>query len=110
VSIGFLTLWLYTIGVSLSQVTPVLVAMFVVIGSCDLIRFKYPEFNKLYVQAVGFLMREKEVKTFNGVIWYLLGINYSIFTVLKGYLIVGGVIIIMGKILLRPPLVERMDT
>lgn len=74
VSIGFLTLWLYTIGVQFEQVTPVLFTLFVGIGTCDLVRFQYPAFNKLYIKVVGFLMREKEVRQFNGVIWYLLGL------------------------------------
>jgi diacylglycerol kinase (CTP) len=73
-SIGFITLWLYTIGVSVSQVTPVLVTMFVVIGGTDLIRFRCPEFNQTYIKCLGFLMREKEVNGYNGVIWYLLGL------------------------------------
>lgn len=74
VSIGFLTLWLYTIGVQFQDVTPILATLFVGIASCDLIRFKYEEFNRLYIKVVGFLMREKEVSGFNGVIWYLLGL------------------------------------
>lgn len=74
VSIGFLTLWLYTIGVQFEQVTPVLLTLFVGIGTCDLARFQYPAFNKLYIKVLGFLMREKEVRQFNGVIWYLLGL------------------------------------
>lgn len=75
VSIGFLTLWLYTQGVSLQQVSPVLAALFCVIGLTDVIRFQNPRVNRLYVDTMGFMMREREVsQSFNGVIWYLLGI------------------------------------
>lgn len=75
-SIGFLTLWLYTQGVQLSQVTPVLIATFVVILSSDIIRFKYPAFNKLYISVMGPLMREKEINSYNGVIFYLAGLIF----------------------------------
>jgi diacylglycerol kinase (CTP) len=75
VSIGFLTLWLYTRGVSLQQVSPVLAAMFFGIATTDVIRFRNPSFNRYYIEVVGFMMREREVSDrFNGVIWYLLGI------------------------------------
>ncbi|CAN6674550.1 CTP-dependent diacylglycerol kinase 1 [Trichomonascus vanleenenianus] len=74
VSIGFLTLWLYSIGVSLSQVTPVLMGLLIGIGSCDWFRFRSPEFNRVYCRYVGFLMREKEVDTVNGVVYYLVGL------------------------------------
>lgn len=75
VSIGFLTMWLYIQGVQLVQVTPVLTALLVVIGSADILRFRIPEFNQLYVRYMGFLMREKEVsQSYNGVIWYLVGL------------------------------------
>ncbi|GAV26699.1 hypothetical protein PMKS-000154 [Pichia membranifaciens] len=35
--------------------------------------FNWPFFNKLYCSTVGFLMREKEVNSINGVIWFQLG-------------------------------------
>lgn len=80
-SIGFLTLWLYTKGVVLEQVTPVLIALFVIVTGSDYIRFRNPQFNKFYCQVLGPLMREKEVNSYNGVIWYLLGlvIVFSLF-------------------------------
>lgn len=73
-SIGFLTLWLYTQGVVLTQVNPVLITLFVVITATDFMRFRNAALNKLYCQILGPLMREKEVNTYNGVIWYLLGL------------------------------------
>ncbi|ANB15618.1 Dgk1p [Sugiyamaella lignohabitans] len=74
ISIGFITLWLYTQGFLISQITPVLTTMFIIIGGTDLIRFRNEHFNKFYVSVMGFLMREKEVNSYNGVIWYLLGL------------------------------------
>ena len=39
----------------------------------DLLRHRYERVNKLYIRSLGALMRESEVKGYNGVIWYLLG-------------------------------------
>ena len=80
-SIGFLTLWLYTKGIVLNQVTPVLLALFIIVTGTDFIRFRSPSLNKVYCEILGPLMREKEVNTYNGVIWYLLGmvIVFSLF-------------------------------
>jgi len=75
-SIGFLTLYLYTKGVS-KDVFPIPFHIgFIVIFSLDLIRLRWRYFNYLYCQVVGFLMREKEINSFNGVLWYLLGLDF----------------------------------
>ncbi len=73
-SIGFLTLWLYTIGIELNQVTPILITLFFGISSLDFFRFNNESFNKKYCKYFGFLMREKEITQYNGIIWYLLGL------------------------------------
>ncbi|ODV93088.1 hypothetical protein PACTADRAFT_47391 [Pachysolen tannophilus NRRL Y-2460] len=74
-SIGFITLFLYRSGYELNQITPKMVTAFVVILLLDVIRFQSPIFNQLYVKAVGWMMREREVKnSYNGVLYYLLGI------------------------------------
>ncbi|ODV88298.1 hypothetical protein CANARDRAFT_26451, partial [[Candida] arabinofermentans NRRL YB-2248] len=80
VSIGFITLYLYTINIQTPSLVAPLATGFISVGSLDLIRFRFPEFNKLYCKSVGFLMREKEVNTYNGVIWYLLGLTIVFFT------------------------------
>lgn len=72
-SIGFVTLYLHCHGYKTANTwQPVSVAV-----SCifllDIIRFNWPYFNKLYCSTVGFLMREKEVNSVNGVIWFQLG-------------------------------------
>ncbi|KAK7202467.1 cytidylyltransferase family-domain-containing protein [Myxozyma melibiosi] len=74
VSIGFLTLALYSRGVQLSSVTPVLVALLAIIVSLDVLRFKSKEFSVFYIKAFGFLMRESEVDQWNGIVYYLLGL------------------------------------
>lgn len=73
-SIGFLTLWLYTQGIVLTQVTPILFALFIIVTGSDFLRFRNADLNAIYCKVLGPLMREKEVNTYNGVIWYLLGL------------------------------------
>lgn len=73
-SIGFITLWLYTQGYQVSQITPVLVAGLAVVGGADLLRFSNASFNEFYVKVMGFMMREKEISQINGVVYYLAGL------------------------------------
>ncbi|PLB53218.1 putative phosphatidate cytidylyltransferase [Aspergillus steynii IBT 23096] len=73
VSIGFLTLHLYSRGIQTLQITPWLFSALVPIAATDLIRHRSETVNKLYIRCVGALMRETEVSGYNGVIWYLLG-------------------------------------
>lgn len=77
VSIGFITLYFYTLNWNTQMFIPYLSTACAIIFSLDLIRFRYPFFNSLYCETMGFLMREKEIKTYNGVIWYLLGLSIS---------------------------------
>lgn len=73
VSIGFLTLQFYTRGLQTPAITPWLLALFIPIASVDLLRHRFPSFNRTYVKCLGALMRETEVDGYNGVIWYLVG-------------------------------------
>ena len=73
VSIGFVTLRMYTQGVQARDITPYLFGALVPIAATDVIRHKWPAFNTLYVKCLGALMRETEVDGYNGVIWYMLG-------------------------------------
>ena len=41
---------------------------------CDILRLRNQQFERLYEKAVGFLMRESEKNTTNGVIWYIIGV------------------------------------
>ncbi|KAK4503573.1 hypothetical protein PRZ48_004488 [Zasmidium cellare] len=75
VSIGFVALWLYYEGAQTTQISPVLFALLVPIFTIDLIRFRWPDFNRLYIKSVGAFMRESEAHDrFNGVISYLAGL------------------------------------
>jgi diacylglycerol kinase (CTP) len=73
VSIGFVTLHLYSRGVQTTQITPVLFSALVPIAATDILRHRSEKVNKLYIRCMGALMRETEVSGYNGVIWYLLG-------------------------------------
>ena len=76
-SIGFITLYLYTQNVNYKHIAFPLAVAFVPIFILDVIRLNWPFFNKLYCRCVGALMRKKEIHTFNGVLWYLLGLIFS---------------------------------
>ncbi|CEP62305.1 diacylglycerol kinase LALA0_S05e02586g [Lachancea lanzarotensis] len=76
-SIGFITLYLYTTGLDYRKVRNPLVVAFLSIFTLDLIRLRWTAFNKLYCKFVGALMRKREIHTYNGVLWYLLGLIFA---------------------------------
>lgn len=76
-SIGFITLYYYTQGVSYLLVEKPLIIAFVIIFVLDVIRLNWPFFNYMYCHVVGALMRKSEIHKFNGVLWYLLGLIFS---------------------------------
>ncbi|KAL4992633.1 hypothetical protein BDW68DRAFT_149377 [Aspergillus falconensis] len=73
VSIGFLTLHLYSRGIQTHQITPWLFGALVPIAATDFLRHRSERVNMLYIRCMGALMRETEVSGYNGVIWYLVG-------------------------------------
>ncbi|KAL4931131.1 diacylglycerol/polyprenol kinase family protein [Aspergillus undulatus] len=73
VSIGFLTLHLYSRGIQTHQITPWLFSALVPIAATDILRHRSQRVNKFYIRCMGALMRETEVSGYNGVIWYLVG-------------------------------------
>lgn len=73
VSIGFITLYLHCTGYKTSNTWQPVSIVVSCIFLLDMIRFKWPYFNKLYCSTVGFLMREKEINSINGVIWFQIG-------------------------------------
>jgi len=77
-SIGFLTLFLYLSHTSPRPVTRVLWAALAVIVPADVLRLRSPRFARVYERALGFLMRESEKRATNGVIWYILGVNFAL--------------------------------
>lgn len=76
-SIGFITLYLYTQNVDYRKVKWPLIYGFVTLFILDLIRLRWNLFNKAYCRTVGALMRRKEIHTYNGILWYLLGLIFS---------------------------------
>ncbi|KAF2690056.1 hypothetical protein K458DRAFT_356567 [Lentithecium fluviatile CBS 122367] len=73
VSIGFLTVILYSSGFQSSSIHPTLLALLIPIALTDVIRHRYWQVNRFYIRCLGALMRESEVDGWNGVISYLLG-------------------------------------
>lgn len=74
-SIGFLTLYLYYSNRSPRPIVVNLgIALVAVIAPADVIRLHSSRFERIYERCLGFLMRESEKKSTNGVIWYILGV------------------------------------
>ncbi|KAI5286380.1 hypothetical protein KEM52_002021 [Ascosphaera acerosa] len=73
VSIGFVTLNFWRLGVQTAAITPWLLGALVPVAALDAARHRAPRLNALYVRCVGALMRQSEVRGWNGVVWYLAG-------------------------------------
>jgi diacylglycerol kinase (CTP) len=80
-SIGFFTIGMYVSGFTHKQLILPLLVLFAVVFLNDFIRFRNPELNKKIVNFMWFMIREKEVYGYNGVLWYLVGliIVFSVF-------------------------------
>ena len=75
VSIGFVALWLYHLGLQPSTMHPILLSLLIPIATVDVIRFRWPAFNQFYIRVLGAFMRESEAHDrYNGVIMYLAGL------------------------------------
>ncbi|KAG6915025.1 hypothetical protein DXG01_013883 [Tephrocybe rancida] len=77
-SIGFGTLYLYMSNGDVKTVVLVLWTALAVIVPADVLRLRSPAFERIYERFLGFLMRESEKKSSNGVIWYILGVNFAL--------------------------------
>ncbi|KAJ3726539.1 hypothetical protein DFJ43DRAFT_561634 [Lentinula guzmanii] len=77
-SIGFFTIYLYLSRGNAKVVVYTLWSALCVIAPADYLRFKYPSFSRIYERHLGFLMRESEKTTTNGVIWYIIGVNFAL--------------------------------
>ncbi|KAF8800119.1 hypothetical protein BYT27DRAFT_7056244, partial [Phlegmacium glaucopus] len=77
-SIGFFTLYLYISEGDVRTIILVLWMALAVIIPADLLRFKSRMFARLYERFLGFLMRESERDSINGVVWYILGVNFAL--------------------------------
>lgn len=78
VSIGFVTLWLYHMGVQISAVHPILLNLLIPIATVDILRFRWAALNRTYIRYLGAFMRESEAHDrYNGVIMYLAGLWFT---------------------------------
>jgi diacylglycerol kinase (CTP) len=78
VSIGFITLWLYHMGVQISAVHPILLNLLIPIATVDILRFRWAALNRTYIRYLGAFMRESEAHDrYNGVIMYLAGLWFT---------------------------------
>ncbi|EIW53793.1 diacylglycerol kinase [Trametes versicolor FP-101664 SS1] len=75
-SIGFLTLYLYASDGDPRNVVLVLSLALAVIVPADILRLRSTRFEHFYERCLGFLMRESEKKSTNGVIWYIIGVIF----------------------------------
>lgn len=73
-SIGFFSIWLYTLGVHQTQLIMPLSILFIVIITNDYVRFRNPEINKIIVKKFYYLIRESEINHYNGTLYYLVGL------------------------------------
>ncbi|KAF9474383.1 hypothetical protein BDN70DRAFT_815769 [Pholiota conissans] len=75
-SIGFFTLYMYVTEGDVRKIIIVLWMALCVIVPADLLRFNSKGFARTYERYLGFLMRESEKDAINGVVWYILGVNF----------------------------------
>jgi len=75
-SIGFITLYGYITNSDVPRVMIFLWSALAIIIPADLLRFRSRQFERTYERALGFLMRESEKNSVNGVVWYILGVNF----------------------------------
>ncbi|CAI5756338.1 unnamed protein product [Candida verbasci] len=73
-SIGILTLYLYTQGVKIPQLFIPLFTAFMGVLINDLIRLNNPEINKIVTKYMWFIIRDKEINSYNGTLYYLAGV------------------------------------
>ncbi|KAH7882887.1 hypothetical protein F5I97DRAFT_1930508 [Phlebopus sp. FC_14] len=79
-SIGIFTIYLYTSHGSPQHVIIALSSALAVLIPIDLLRLRYPVFERAFENCVGIFMRDSEKKSSNGVIWYILGVNAVLVT------------------------------
>lgn len=72
-SIGVAALVFYRYGATGSQIIRYTIPSLAIIVSADLLRFNSPGFARTYESLLGPLMRTSERKSWNGVIFYMLG-------------------------------------
>lgn len=78
-SIGFLVIYLYSLRPATTwPLIRGLAGTGVFIYLVDLLRFRSPAFASAYETVLGPLMRESEKTAVNGVVWYLIGVTWTL--------------------------------
>ncbi|POY75142.1 hypothetical protein BMF94_1773 [Rhodotorula taiwanensis] len=77
-SIAGLVLWLWLSHPSLVVLIRSLGATTLVIGTADVLRFRFAWFEQAYEKALGYFMRESERHAVNGTIYYLVGVVWCL--------------------------------
>jgi diacylglycerol kinase (CTP) len=77
-SIGFFTIYLYISQSDVRTIILVLWMVLAVILPADILRFRSPKLERLIERYLGFLMRESEKNSINGIVWYILGVNFAL--------------------------------
>lgn len=72
---GFPTLYLYTQGYQRDQLVVFLWTLFFLLFMNDVIRFQFPKANDKLVKWFGFVIRDTERDSWNGVVFYLAGLS-----------------------------------
>lgn len=75
-SIGVTALLFYRYGANGSQIVRYIIPSLAIIVSADLLRFNSTVFARTYESLLGPLMRPSEKKSWNGVIFYMLGVLF----------------------------------
>lgn len=80
-SIGFFTLYMYTLGITHHQFILPLTLLFIGVFINDFIRLRNPKLNRKITGLMWFLIRDSEINSYNGVLYYLAGLIlvFSIF-------------------------------
>lgn len=71
---GFTTLYLYCQGVQQEQLVAPLWTLFFLLLLNDIVRLQFPAVNKFLVSRLGFVIRESEINSWNGIVFYLAGL------------------------------------
>ncbi len=82
-SIGFGTLYLFLLPSAptlVPLITTTLLSSLIIIIPADILRLLFPSsaFALLYNTLLGFLMRPSELHSVNGVVYYILGVSFSL--------------------------------
>lgn len=76
--IGVVVLGAYCLGYETHQFLAPLLGLFSILLATDYIRLGNPEFNKFIVSKAYYIVRESEFYTYNGTLYYLAGVLFSL--------------------------------